>query len=154
MIRSTDGSNWESVPNYDSFTLDSNWKKTITKLDKFADDGQTQYWKYSIRELDQDGKQIDEGGKTIITAASGDVNYTVTYTTANNSADYDNELIVDNTRVIQNISMPETGGEGGSPNQFNFVLFGVIAIALAGGLLLLNKKYAFVHIGKSSKEVR
>lgn len=154
LLRSTDGSNWESVPNYDSFTLDSNWKKTITKLDKFADDGQTQYWKYSIRELDQDGKQIDEGGKTIITAASGDVNYTVTYTTANNSADYDNELIVDNTRIVQDISMPETGGEGGSPNEFNFVLFGVIAIALAGGLLLLNKKYAFVHIGKSSKEVR
>lgn len=154
LLRSTDGSNWKSVPNYDSFTLDSNWKKTITKLDKFADDGQTQYWKYSIRELDQDGKQIDEGGKTIITAASGDVNYTVTYTTANNSADYDNELIVDNTRIVQDISMPETGGEGGSPNEFNFVLFGAIAIALAGGLLLLNKKYAFVHIGKSSKEVR
>lgn len=63
-------------------------------------------------------------------------------------------LIVNNTRIVQDISMPETGGEGGSPNEFNFVLFGAIAIALAGGLLLLNKKYAFVHIGKSSKEVR
>lgn len=154
LLRSSDGSNWKSVPNYDSFTLDSNWKKTITKLDKYVDDTESTTWKYSIRELDQDGKQIDEGGKTIITAASGDVNYTVTYTTANNSADYDNELIVDNTRIVQDISMPETGGEGGSPNEFNFVLFGAIAIALAGGLLLLNKKYAFVHIGKSSKEVR
>ena len=153
LLRSTDGSTWETVPNYESFTLDSDWKKKITKLDKYADDEQTQ-WKYSIRELDQEGNQIDNGGMTTITAASGDVNYTVTYTTGNNSADYDSELIVDNTRVIQNISMPETGGEGGSPNQFNFVLFGAIAIALAGGLLLLNKKYAFVHIGKSSKEVR
>lgn len=154
LLRSTNGSNWKSVPNYDSFTLDSNWKKTITKLDKFADDEQTQYWKYSIRELDKNGNPIDDGNTTTITAASGDVNYTVTYTTANNSADYDNELIVDNTRIVQDISMPETGGEGGNPNEFNFVLFGVIAIALAGGLLLLNKKYAFVHIGKSSKEVR
>lgn len=153
LLRSTDGSTWETVPNYESFTLDSDWKKKITKLDKYADDEQTQ-WKYSIRELDQEGNQIDNGGMTTIAAASGDVNYTVTYTTGNNSADYDSELIVDNTRVIQNISMPETGGEGGSPNQFNFVLFGAIAIALAGGLLLLNKKYAFVHIGKSSKEVR
>ena len=154
LLRSTDGSTWETVPNYESFTLDSDWKKKITKLDKFADDRQTQYWQYSIRELDQNGNPVEENGKTIITAASGDVNYTVTYTTANNSADYDNELIVDNTRVIQDISMPETGGEGGSPNQFNFVLFGAIAIALAGGLLLLNKKYAFVHKGKSSKEVQ
>lgn len=50
------------------------------------------------------------------------------------------------------ITMPEAGGEGKDP--FNFVLFGAIAIALAGGVLLLNKKYAFLHIGKSSKEVQ
>lgn len=51
------------------------------------------------------------------------------------------------------ITMPEAGGEGKN-NPFNFVLFGAIAIALAGGILLLNKKYAFLHIGKSSKEVQ
>lgn len=50
------------------------------------------------------------------------------------------------------IVMPSAGGEGKDP--FNFVLFGAIAIALAGGILLLNKKYAFLHKGKSSKEVQ
>lgn len=154
LLRSSDSSNWSKVPNYEKFTLDANWKKTITKLDKYVDDTERTTWKYSIKELDSNDNLIDDGGMTTITAESGNVNYTVTYTTGTNSGADDNELIVDNTRIVQDISMPETGGEGGSPNQFNFVLFGVIAIALAGGLLLLNKKYAFVHIGKSSKEVR
>lgn len=153
LLRSSDDSNWEIVPNYEKFTLDSNWKKTITKLDEYvanSDGGDSSTkWKYTIKELDSDDKVIDNNGTTKITAASGDVNYTVTYSTSS-----DGTLIVNNTRVIQDINMPETGGEGGNPNQFNFVLFGAIAIALAGGLLLLNKKYAFVHKGKSSKEVQ
>lgn len=152
LLRSIDGSNWESVPNYDSFTLDSNWEKTITKLELFNDDN-TRQWQYTIRELDKNGNPIDNGNTTTITAASGNVTYKVEYTTST-SSNITTGLIVNNTRIVQDISMPETGGEGGSPNEFNFVLFGVIAIALAGGLLLLNKKYAFVHIGKSSKEVR
>lgn len=152
LLRSIDGSTWETVPNYDSFTLDSNWEKTITKLELFNDDN-TRQWQYTIRELDKNGNPIDNGNTTTITAASGNVTYKVEYTTST-SSNITTGLIVNNTRIVQDISMPETGGEGGSPNEFNFVLFGVIAIALAGGLLLLNKKYAFVHIGKSSKEVR
>lgn len=150
LLRSTDGSNWESVPNYNSFTLDSDWEKTITKLELFNDDN-GQQWEYSIRELDKNGKPIANGDTTTITAASGNVTYKVEYTTST-SSNIITGLIVNNTRIVQNISMPETGGEGGEP--FNFVLFGAIAIALAGGILLLNKKYAFLHIGKSSKEVR
>lgn len=152
LLRSIDGSNWEPVPNYDSFTLDSNWEKTITKLELFNDDN-TRQWQYTIRELDKNGNPIDNGNTTTITAASGNVTYKVEYTTST-SSNITTGLIVNNTRIVQDISMPETGGEGGNPNEFNFVLFGAIAIALAGGLLLLNKKYAFVHIGKSSKEVR
>lgn len=154
LLRSSDSSNWSKVPNYEKFTLDANWKKTITKLDKYVDDTERTTWKYSIKELDSNDNLIDDGGMTTITAESGNVNYTVTYTTGTNSGADDNELIVDNTRIVQDINMPETGGEGGSPNEFNFVLFGAIAIALAGGLLLLNKKYAFLHKDKSSKEVR
>lgn len=154
LLRSSDSSNWSKVPNYEKFTLDANWKKTITKLDKYVDDTESTTWKYSIKELDSNDNLIDDGGMTTITAESGNVNYTVTYTTGTNSGADDNELIVDNTRIVQDINMPETGGEGGNPNEFNFVLFGAIAIALAGGLLLLNKKYAFLHKDKSSKEVR
>lgn len=150
LLRSTDGSTWKTVPNYESFTLDSSWEKTITKLEVYYDD--YHLWQYAIRELDKAGNPIDNGNTTTITAASGNVTYKVEYTTITSSGTITG-LIVENTRV-QDIVMPETGGEGGSPNEFNFVLFGVIAIALAGGLLLLNKKYAFVHIGKSSKEVR
>lgn len=153
LLRSSNGSNWDKVPNYEKFTLDANWKKTITKLDKYTDDTESTTWKYSIKELDSNDNPIEENGMTTITAESGNVNYTVTYTTGTNSAITD-ELIVNNTRIVQDISMPGTGGEGGSPNEFNFVLFGAIAIALAGGLLLLNKKYAFLHKDKSSKEVR
>lgn len=152
LLRSIDGSNWEPVPNYDSFTLDSNWEKTITKLELFNDDN-TRQWQYTIRELDKNGNPIDNGNTTTITAASGNVTYKVEYTTST-SSNITTGLIVNNTRIVQDISMPETGGEGGSPNEFNFVLFGAIAIALAGGLLLLNKKYAFLHKDKSSKEVR
>lgn len=152
LLRSTDGSNWDTVPNYDSFTLDSNWEKTITKLELFNDDN-TRQWQYTIRELDKNGNPIDNGNTTTITAASGNVTYKVEYTTST-SSNITTGLIVNNTRIVQDISMPETGGEGGSPNEFNFVLFGAIAIALAGGLLLLNKKYAFLHKDKSSKEVR
>lgn len=148
--RSTDSS-WSKVPNYESFTLDSSWEKTITKLETYDDNGFQ--WQYAIRELDKDGNPIDNDNTTTITAASGNVTYKVEYTTST-SSNITTGLIVNNTRIVQDISMPETGGEGGSPNEFNFVLFGAIAIALAGGLLLLNKKYAFVHIGKSSKEVR
>lgn len=148
--RSTDSS-WNKVPNYESFTLDSSWEKTITKLETYDDNGFQ--WQYAIRELDKDGNPIDNDNTTTITAASGNVTYKVEYTTST-SSNITTGLIVNNTRIVQDISMPETGGEGGSPNEFNFVLFGAIAIALAGGLLLLNKKYAFVHIGKSSKEVR
>lgn len=148
--RSTDSS-WSKVPNYESFTLDSSWEKTITKLETYDDNGFQ--WQYAIRELDKAGNPIDNDNTTTITAASGNVTYKVEYTTST-SSNITTGLIVDNTRIVQDISMPETGGEGGSPNEFNFVLFGAIAIALAGGLLLLNKKYAFVHIGKSSKEVR
>lgn len=148
--RSTDSS-WSKVPNYESFTLDSSWEKTITKLETYDDNGFQ--WQYAIRELDKAGNPIDNDNTTTITAASGNVTYKVEYTTMT-SSNITTGLIVNNTRIVQDISMPETGGEGGSPNEFNFVLFGAIAIALAGGLLLLNKKYAFVHIGKSSKEVR
>lgn len=148
--RSTDSS-WSKVPNYESFTLDSSWEKTITKLETYDDNGFQ--WQYAIRELDKAGNPIDNDNTTTITAASGNVTYKVEYTTST-SSNITTGLIVNNTRIVQDISMPETGGEGGSPNEFNFVLFGAIAIALAGGLLLLNKKYAFVHIGKSSKEVR
>ena len=148
--RSTDSS-WSKVPNYESFTLDSSWEKTITKLETYDDNGFQ--WQYAIRELDKDGNPIDNDNTTTITAASGNVTYKVEYTTST-SSNITTGLIVNNTRIVQDISMPETGGEGGSPNEFNFVLFGAIAIVLAGGLLLLNKKYAFVHIGKSSKEVR
>lgn len=148
--RSTDSS-WNKVPNYESFTLDSSWEKTITKLETYDDNGFQ--WQYAIRELDKDGNPIDNDNTTTITAASGNVTYKVEYTTST-SSNITTGLIVNNTRIVQDISMPETGGEGGSPNEFNFVLFGAIAIALAGGLLLLNKKYAFVHIGKSSKKVR
>lgn len=148
--RSTDSS-WSKVPNYESFTLDSSWEKTITKLETYDDNGFQ--WQYAIRELDKDGNPIDNDNTTTITAASGNVTYKVEYTTST-SSNITTGLIVNNTRIVQDISMPETGGEGGSPNEFNFVLFGAIAIALAGGLLLLNKKYAFVHIGKSSKKVR
>lgn len=151
LLRSTDSSTWNIVPNYDSFTLDSSWEKTITKLETYDDNGFQ--WQYAIRELDKDGNPIDNDNTTTITAASGNVTYKVEYTTST-SSNITTGLIVNNTRIVQDISMPETGGEGGSPNEFNFVLFGAIAIALAGGLLLLNKKYAFVHIGKSSKEVR
>lgn len=148
--RSTDSS-WSKVPNYESFTLDSSWEKTITKLETYDDNGFQ--WQYAIRELDKDGNPIDNDNTTTITAASGNVTYKVEYTTST-SSNITTGLIVNNTRIVQDISMPETGGEGGSPNEFNFVLFGAIAIVLAGGLLLLNKKYAFVHIGKSSKKVR
>lgn len=148
--RSTDSS-WSKVPNYESFTLDSSWEKTITKLETYDDNGFQ--WQYAIRELDKAGNPIDNDNTTTITAASGNVTYKVEYTTMT-SSNITTGLIVNNTRIVQDISMPETGGEGGSPNEFNFVLFGAIAIALAGGLLLLNKKYAFVHIGKSSKEMR
>lgn len=148
--RSTDSS-WSKVPNYESFTLDSSWEKTITKLETYDDNGFQ--WQYAIRELDKAGNPIDNDNTTTITAASGNVTYKVEYTTST-SSNITTGLIVNNTRIVQDISMPETGGEGGSPNEFNFVLFGAIAIVLAGGLLLLNKKYAFVHIGKSSKEVR
>lgn len=148
--RSTDSS-WSKVPNYESFTLDSSWEKTITKLETSDDNGYQ--WQYTIRELDKDGNLIENENTTTITAASGNVTYKVEYTTST-SSNITTGLIVNNTRIVQDISMPETGGEGGSPNEFNFVLFGAIAIVLAGGLLLLNKKYAFVHIGKSSKEVR
>ena len=151
MLRSKDSSTWEPVPNYESFTLDSSWEKTITNLEVYYDD--YHLWQYAIRELDKDGNPIDNDNTTTITAASGNVTYKVEYTTMTSSGTITG-LIVDNTRIVQDISMPETGGEGGSPNEFNFVLFGAIAIVLAGGLLLLNKKYAFVHIGKSSKEVR
>lgn len=144
--RSTDGSDWKSVPNYNSFTLDSDWEKTITKLELFNDDN-GQPWQYTIRELDKNGDPIANGDTTTI----GNVTYEVKYTTST-SSNITTGLIVNNTRIVQDISMPETGGEGGEP--FNFVLFGAIAIALAGGILLLNKKYAFLHIGKSSKEVR
>lgn len=64
----------------------------------------------------------------------------------------DSEFVKEVQFKNSSIVMPAAGGEGKNP--FNFVLFGAITIALAGGILLLNKKYAFLHIGKSSKEVQ
>lgn len=54
------------------------------------------------------------------------------------------------------IILPEAGGPGSDNNPFNFVLFGIGAIALAGiAFILLNKKYNLRgRISSSAKEVR
>lgn len=151
LLRSNDGGKtWSKVSDsYNNIILDgldgNDWQKTISGLDEYTDNTQTTKWTYKLVELDSSGDEIAEGNKYLD-------KYIVSYGAV--TSDTNRELTVTNKYNVQDIVMPETGGEGGSPNQFNFVLFGAIAIALAGGLLLLNKKYAFVHIGKSSKEVR
>lgn len=151
LLRSSDGGNtWSEVSDsYNNIILDNldgnGWQKTISGLDEYTDNTKTTRWIYKLVELDSSGNAIAGGDKYLD-------KYIVSYGAL--TSDTNRELTVTNRYNVQDISMPETGGEGGSPNQFNFVLFGAIAIALAGGLLLLNKKYAFVHIGKSSKEVR
>lgn len=109
----------------DELTTDSNGKATFTGLEP-----NKTYW---IEEV-----QAPAGYQKLlsrISVTTGEAGSTVT-----------KELY--NAQIV----MPSAGGEGKNP--FNFVLFGAIAIALAGGILLLNKKYAFLHKGKSSKEVQ
>lgn len=150
LLRSSDGTTWSQVSDaYNNIMLDNidgnDWKKTINGLDEYTDNTKSTKWIYKLVELDSSGNELAEGNRYLDT-------YVVSYGAV--TSDTNKELTVTNSYRVQDIIMPETGGEGGSPNEFNFVLFGAIAIALAGGLLLLNKKYAFMHKEKSSKEVR
>lgn len=150
LLRSSDGTTWSQVSDaYNNILLDNidgnDWKKTINGLDEYTDNTKSTKWIYKLVELDSSGNELAEGNRYLDT-------YVVSYGAV--TSDTNKELTVTNSYRVQDIIMPETGGEGGSPNEFNFVLFGAIAIALAGGLLLLNKKYAFMHKEKSSKEVR
>lgn len=124
--------NGESYGNVITLDNKSGWKYTFNNLPKTDLVGKD--YKYTIEEVGvADNGRITIDGKTFVVSYS------------------DDGLTVTNKELAP-IVMPEAGGEGKNP--FNFVLFGAITIALAGGLLLLNKKYAFLHIKKSSKEVQ
>lgn len=151
---STSEADWTPVATYDKFSLTSydfkdgatEWTKEFTNLDEYTSDNQTKYV-YKIVEYSYDSEskeytKLEDGDKF----NTFNTSYTVTYGNENtNGINTDKgTLNVTNTYTPPSpIIMPETGRNG---QPFNYVLFGSIAVTLAGGALLIYRrklKYAY-----------
>lgn len=121
---------------------DTLWKYTVTGLDKYDENNPSKPLQYRLVELYYDSNT--NAYMAYGDGATFNELYKVSYGDAITPNDEGNTLTVTNTLVPpEPIIMPETGGNG---QPFNYVLFGSIAVTLAGGALLIYRrklKYAY-----------
>ena len=150
--RKVDGGNWEQVSGYTHFFISSmsqngqtTWGKDFNSLSAKNAAGKRYVYRVVEETYDSEKKKY-----TLLNPDGTLTNGTDMYKVAYDGDVYTNGTKIDNATItITNtyqavpIIMPETGGNG---QPFNYVLFGSIAVTLAGGALLIYRrklKYAY-----------